>query len=262
MGIISGYKAIRALHSLKKEPHKKVKLSLAQMADILINLPNAYKKLPREQVEKVQALYDEFQKSKFCFELDYDGYIETAAKIIKKFDAIAPYQKYSGQGEVETEFLVDEIYEHLGTKEERTEEIVHFAKAKEVYGRLDEIAKSAIYIQGERQVANVISSIAWILNVDLTRAHVDKYHYLLSLHTELYIQYVLAEMSKQHSCIKFLSEHPEIEDGNKKFNWLYAYCKATTQDPLLIVTSREEMLEVLVDAYLDEQERKKQESPD
>ena len=41
--------------------------------------------------------------------MDLNGYYETATYIIKKFDAIAPYEKYSGGNELEFSFLMEEI---------------------------------------------------------------------------------------------------------------------------------------------------------
>lgn len=43
-------------------------------------------------------------------ELDKDGYYNTAADIITKFDKIAPYEKYGGGNELEYSFLMDEIH--------------------------------------------------------------------------------------------------------------------------------------------------------
>ena len=41
--------------------------------------------------------------------MDLNGYYETATYIIKKFDVIAPYEKYSGGNELEFSFLMEEI---------------------------------------------------------------------------------------------------------------------------------------------------------
>ena len=41
--------------------------------------------------------------------MDREGYLQQAIEIIKRFDAIAPYEKYSGGNETEFSFLMDDI---------------------------------------------------------------------------------------------------------------------------------------------------------
>ena len=42
-------------------------------------------------------------------QIDIDGYYDTAIQIIKRFDAIAPYEKYSGGNELEYSFMMEEL---------------------------------------------------------------------------------------------------------------------------------------------------------
>ena len=47
--------------------------------------------------------------------MDIDEYSETVVNIIKKFDKIAPYIKYSGRNEMEFSFLIEDIYRNEKT---------------------------------------------------------------------------------------------------------------------------------------------------
>lgn len=107
MGVFSGIQAMKSVSKLKSGGT--AKLSLAQVSNLIINLPDAQKKLSPAQFNSVYALFREFQKCKTKHEVDLSGYYAMAVDIIKKFDKIAPYEKYSGGNELEFSFLMDEI---------------------------------------------------------------------------------------------------------------------------------------------------------
>ncbi len=107
MGIINDLKAVKAVQKLKKG--ETVKLSIAQITGLLINLIDANKNLSKEQYNKIYKIYSELRNCNTKMELDLNGYYETAIDIIKKFDKIAPYEKYSGGNETEIGFLMSEI---------------------------------------------------------------------------------------------------------------------------------------------------------
>lgn len=108
MGLFSAISALTAIRKLKMG--KSAKLSLAQIADGIINLQDAYKKLPSEEFQRVYDLYKAFQGAKTKLELhSMDDYYLYAIDIIKKFDKIAPYELYSGGNELEFSLFMDEI---------------------------------------------------------------------------------------------------------------------------------------------------------
>ena len=107
MGLFSGITALKEMKRIRAGG--KGKLSLAQVTNLIINLPDAKKNLSQDQFKTVLDLFNKMQKCTTKFDLDLDGYYETAVKIIQQFDALAPYEKYSGGNEIETSFLMSEI---------------------------------------------------------------------------------------------------------------------------------------------------------
>lgn len=85
------------------------KLSIAQITNLIINIPDSQKNLSKEKFEEVYNLYHELQKCKTKLPLDYQGYLKTAIDIIRRFDKIAPYERYSGGNELEFSFLMNDI---------------------------------------------------------------------------------------------------------------------------------------------------------
>lgn len=85
------------------------KLSVSQIVNLIVNMSDAQRNLPPEQFKLVYAFYTLCRQSKSKVKMDFDGYLDTASKIILRFDEIAPYEKYSGNGEVETQLMLEEI---------------------------------------------------------------------------------------------------------------------------------------------------------
>lgn len=107
MGIFGDLKAAKDVQKLKNGGT--AELSISQITGLLINLIDANKKLSKEKYNEIFKLYSELRTCKTKMKMDLNGYYETAVDIIKKFDKIAPYEKYSGGNEVEFKFLMDEI---------------------------------------------------------------------------------------------------------------------------------------------------------
>lgn len=107
MGLISGLQAMSAAQRIKQGGIAKI--SIAQIANLIINLPDAQRNLPPEKFREVYYLFREFQKCKTKTPHDINAYLDDAIKIIKRFDAIAPYEKYSGGNEIEFSFMMDDI---------------------------------------------------------------------------------------------------------------------------------------------------------
>jgi len=85
------------------------KLSISQITSHITNLPDARKRLSKEEYESVYALFKELRKCDTKIEMDFFGYVETVKEIILKYDAIAPYEKYSGGNELEFSLMMDDL---------------------------------------------------------------------------------------------------------------------------------------------------------
>ena len=90
MGIISDVKSVGAIQKIKNGGI--AKLSVSQIVNVLINLPDAAKKLSNTEYIKVHELYKEMRKSTIQIPMNMDMYLDTAVKIILEFDKIAPYE--------------------------------------------------------------------------------------------------------------------------------------------------------------------------
>ncbi len=107
MGLLSDIKAMKNVQRIKSGG--KAKLSIAQITNMIVNMPDAQKNLSDIQFKAVYALYKELRECDTKMEMDINGYYATCIDIIKQFDVFAPYEKYSGGNELETSFLMSQI---------------------------------------------------------------------------------------------------------------------------------------------------------
>lgn len=107
MGFFSDIKAMKEVQRIKKRGT--AKLSISQITGLITNMSDAQKNLSSQQFEKVYTLFKELRKCNSKMEMDIEDYYKTAVSIIKRFDVLAPYEKYSGGNELEFSFLMDEI---------------------------------------------------------------------------------------------------------------------------------------------------------
>lgn len=107
MGFFSDMKAMKDISRIKSGGS--AKLSISQITCLITNMPDAQKNLSKEEFNAVYALYKEMRGCKTKVQMDMDGYLNTALKIIKRFDAIAPYEKYSGGNESEFAFMMEDL---------------------------------------------------------------------------------------------------------------------------------------------------------
>ncbi len=115
MGILSDIRAAKDVMRIKKGGL--AKLSISQITGLIVNMPDAKKNLPADTFEKVYNLFKELRKCTTPMVVDFNGYIDNAIKIIKRFDAIAPYEKYSGGNELETSFMMEDIRQTAAPKQ-------------------------------------------------------------------------------------------------------------------------------------------------
>ncbi len=107
MGIISDFKAMKDVSKIKEGGT--AKLSISQITGLIVNLPDAQKKLSPSEFKEVYQLFRKLRTCKTKIQMDIDGYLRQAIEIIKQFDAVAPYQKYSGGNEQEFSLLIDDL---------------------------------------------------------------------------------------------------------------------------------------------------------
>lgn len=107
MGIINDFIAIGQAQKIKNG--QVANLSISQITGLITNMSDARRNLSEKDFKQVYNLYKQFKKCNNKMKMDLNGYYETATYIIKKFDAIAPYEKYSGGNELEFSFLMEEI---------------------------------------------------------------------------------------------------------------------------------------------------------
>lgn len=108
MGVLSNIKAMKDVQKIKRGG--KAKLSISQITNLITNMLDAKRNLSDEEYKKVYKLFIELGKCNTKMEMNMTDYCETAVDIIKRFDKIAPYKKYSGGNELEFSFLIDDIY--------------------------------------------------------------------------------------------------------------------------------------------------------
>lgn len=107
MGIFSDIKAAADVQRIKAGGI--AKLSIAQIVNLIINLPDANKKLSSEEFNQISGLFKEMRKCTTKMPMTMDLYCDTAVKIILEFDKIAPYEKFSGGNEIEFSFMMADI---------------------------------------------------------------------------------------------------------------------------------------------------------
>lgn len=93
--IIRSTSTLSAVDKLRQG--ESVKLSLAQIASLNINLTDAKKNLSQDKFEQLYALYSIYQKHKEMILCTPEEYAILAAKVVVSFDKIDSFLKYSGE---------------------------------------------------------------------------------------------------------------------------------------------------------------------
>lgn len=113
--VFSSISALSALKSLRNG--KTAKLSIAQIAALNVNLPDAKRVLTAEEFARVYALYALYQKERSKMKLTPEEYAFQAAKIVVSFDKVAPFTKYSGeQNPIDAEIRLSTSYDIVKAK--------------------------------------------------------------------------------------------------------------------------------------------------
>ena len=119
MGFFSDLKAIKDVQIISEGGT--AKLSMSQIVNLIINLPDANRNLSSDKYQEVLNIYNKFRKCNTKIQMDKEQYYATCRDIIKEFDKIAPYESYSGLNPFEASFLMKEI---RNNKEETSDETI------------------------------------------------------------------------------------------------------------------------------------------
>lgn len=106
-GLIDGEKALQAMEKIRMGGT--AELSVAQITNMIVNMPDAKQALPKEQFEQVYLLYTCLMTETEKSEMDLGDYMEVATQIVKAFNETAPYELYSGADQQETKQMLDAL---------------------------------------------------------------------------------------------------------------------------------------------------------
>ena len=107
MGLISGACALVQIARIRKG--KLGKLSISQITQMIVNMPDARKNLDNATFEKVCDIYKQLRKCKVKRNITPSEYISVATCIVRLFHSQAPYEKFSGADPAETASMLEEI---------------------------------------------------------------------------------------------------------------------------------------------------------
>lgn len=142
MGVLDDINAMK--EAQKIQSGNKGNLSISQITNLLVNLPDAKKNLSYEIFYEIQLLYFELRSYKEKKEMGMAEYYETSVNIIKEFDKIAPYELYSGGDEREIMLLMQDI---------RTLEVEE--QIESLYNDNNEISEEKTYVQENQSSAEI-----------------------------------------------------------------------------------------------------------
>lgn len=107
MGIFANIKAIKNVQKIKSGGT--ASFTISSITNLIINLPDAKKSFDSDTFDQIYSLYCKMNKCTSKMELDYNGYITTAAEILKEFDKIAPCESYLGMEPFEAMMVMREV---------------------------------------------------------------------------------------------------------------------------------------------------------
>lgn len=113
-------------------------LSLAQITFCIINLQDAEQKLSHAEFEKIHSLFLQYLQKTTKTSYNISSYTETAISIIRSFDAIAPYELYSGGDPQECSAFLKEI------RQNNTTNSTHSAQPDATYAPSKEIQEEEL----------------------------------------------------------------------------------------------------------------------
>lgn len=107
MGVLANIKAIRDVQKIKSGGT--ASFTISSITNLIINLPDAKKSLDTATFDRVYSLFCQMNRCTNKMQLDYTGYITTAAEILKEFDKIAPCDSFIGLEPFEAMMVMKEV---------------------------------------------------------------------------------------------------------------------------------------------------------
>ncbi len=92
--MFAGASAATSMMMLQKG--EKAKFNNATICILVIDMYYAKKNLSKEDYKRMKKIYAEVQKEKDKELVDYDGFVQKAVEVVKRFEEVAPYEKYCG----------------------------------------------------------------------------------------------------------------------------------------------------------------------
>lgn len=78
------------------EKGQKAKFSNEQICLLVIDMASAKHNLSKEEYKQMKKIYQEVMKEKQKELIDYGEFVDKAAAIVKRFEVVAPYEKFCG----------------------------------------------------------------------------------------------------------------------------------------------------------------------
>lgn len=108
MGFFSDAKAAADVQRIKRGGT--ATLSISQIVCLITNMLDAKNNLSAKEYKEVHDLFIKMRECTTKMKMDIEAYTYTAVEIIKYFDKLAPYEKYSGGSEFEYTLLMQDIF--------------------------------------------------------------------------------------------------------------------------------------------------------
>lgn len=148
MGIFANLNAMKNVQKIRDGGT--AYFTISAITNLIINLPDAQKSLDRATFDQVFDLYRKMNQCKTKIELDFEGYLSTAADILKEFDKIAPCEPYLGMETFEATMLMKQVRETHNKCKNPTEErdtfdtVTIFHVARNVDGTIQPVVAAQI----------------------------------------------------------------------------------------------------------------------
>lgn len=78
------------------EKGQKAKFSNEQICLLVIDMAYAKKHLSKDEYKQMKKIYQEVMKEKQKENIDYSEFVDKAVAIVKRFEVVAPYEKFCG----------------------------------------------------------------------------------------------------------------------------------------------------------------------
>lgn len=224
MGILSDWKAVTDVQRIKNGGI--ANLSISQITNLIVNLPDAQKRLPASEFQKVYDLYRCLRKCKTKIPMDLDGYFDTAARIIFIFDQIAPYEHYSGGDSIEASFLLNDVRKMSAEEPDFAAKIMEQIRLYNKHGNPETIRprhSKLVIVLSIGLIFMILAYCGTKMNLDHSRDRLDEVNAALNVmeknYDSLSEQYesIVAQRNEMKSELYFWQDYAVIvtEHGEK-----------------------------------------------